>query len=594
MELHRAHKDESSFFANRNETLLGCISFYGVLLAIALSAVPWGTVDPWLMHLFVFVVCICGFCRVGDGMIAGNLRFGDPKLLLPILAILALAVFQIWHVWTISVDPVETRNSVLRLAGYLISAEILFHYTNSTRRLRAVLTVVLTVGVAAVLFGLIRHLLFSADLPRLPVSTGFGQFINRNHFAFLNEMFLGVLVGLLLRADLRPVLKLTAGTAAGLSLIAQITVNSRGGILALVGIGIFAIVLLTLTSASQQDRISRRSTPTTLLTAKKVALVAVLIISFTGVAAFTVAFIGGDPVATRIETIQTEFQSPPEGNLRRLDFWRSTIKVINEYPLTGAGFGAYPAAITSHDQSSGRSILQQAHNDYLDLAANGGFLTVTLVIVFFFILGKRTLRNVSSTDRLRASIAFGSTLGIIGILLHSLVDFGLRTTINANVFILLLVLAAASVDRSSFPHQYKPRSSWRAAFEMLPFVTYYGAILLMSVMCFRIGTSFYFSYQAARLKSTASADRAIYFDASNYEASNSRQTEATRWKRRRGDRQLPKSGQPTSRRLYVAAPACRSVCHGRLSSKRATGMPPGPIARSALRRSAVVYGLHVS
>src|SRR5256885_9516527 len=67
-------------------------------------------------------------------------------------------------------------------------------------------------------------------LSRLWPGRGYGQFINQNHFAFLMEMALGLVLGLLVGGGVprdRLLIFLAAGVTMGAALVLS---NSRGGI----------------------------------------------------------------------------------------------------------------------------------------------------------------------------------------------------------------------------------------------------------------------------------------------------------------------------------------------------------------------------
>src|SRR5258708_25819466 len=82
---------------------------------------------------------------------------------------------------------------------------MLTHYAASEKRLRIVINVVIGVGVASAIFGILRQTTqynVGSLLPLAP-DLGYGQFINRNHFAFLMEMGFGLILGLLLGGGVR-------------------------------------------------------------------------------------------------------------------------------------------------------------------------------------------------------------------------------------------------------------------------------------------------------------------------------------------------------------------------------------------------------
>jgi hypothetical protein len=70
-----------------------------------------------------------------------------------------------------------------------------------------------------------------------------------------------------------------------------------------------------------------------------------------------------------------------------------------------------------------------------------------LAIWFLVVVIKRTKMNLQTSSGFRRAAVFGATLGLIGVAVHSLVDFGLHMIVNAVVFTALVVIATANVNR---------------------------------------------------------------------------------------------------------------------------------------------------
>ena len=109
--------------------------------------------------------------------------------------------------------------------------------------------------------------------------------------------------------------------------------------------------------------------------------------------------------------------------------------------MTGVGFGGYWTAIAQFHDASGDSTPQQAHNDYLELWASGGPIALGLFGWFVFAVIKRARRQLRSLDPFRRAACFGALAGLFTLGIHSFVDFGLHTTVNALVCMVLVVIA---------------------------------------------------------------------------------------------------------------------------------------------------------
>jgi O-antigen ligase len=161
-----------------------------------------------------------------------------------------------------------------------------------------------------------------------------------------------------------------------------------------------------------------------------------------------VLWMGGDPLARRLESMQGEVSANVEDGREstiRMQIWKSTWRVIKDYPVKGAGFGAYWVAISQYYDASGKLKPYQAHNDYLEVIASGGItgaaLLMWLIVVFIRQARARLLR---SPDPFRRTACLAALAGLFGVAVHSMVDFGLQITANALVCMALIVIATAN------------------------------------------------------------------------------------------------------------------------------------------------------
>jgi O-antigen ligase len=121
------------------------------------------------------------------------------------------------------------------------------------------------------------------------------------------------------------------------------------------------------------------------------------------------------------------------------------------HPIAGVGLGGYWIAIPGYHNASGTLVPQEAHNDYLELLASGGIIGIALAIWFAVVVFKRVRRNFQSSNRFHRAASFGATLGIAGVAVHSLFDFGLHIIVNALIFVALIVIATTELkEENSF------------------------------------------------------------------------------------------------------------------------------------------------
>ncbi|HEY0101343.1 MAG TPA: O-antigen ligase family protein [Pyrinomonadaceae bacterium] len=451
---------------------LGAAIFYAALSLILLTAIPYGTVETWSIALFEIIVFTLGALWMAEGALGGGfwLRREHASLLAPLVLVSLYAYLQsVVPVGVtplnlrevISADPYETRLFALQFFALTTFAALLLRYTTNRRRLLALVLTVIAVGITCALFGIIRQTAQRAGeqgfvLPSLTGGVGYAQFVGRNSFAFLMEMTLGLGLGLLAGVARQRIMLVVASLLPLWT--ALVLCNSRGGILSMLAQVIFAPLLYLIARPSTRRRKEGRDAPpgsewevetsgwqrlSGSVLFKGALVFTLLVVTLTGT-----IWMGGAPLADRLETVSGELNpeaADPTGASRR-DIWRSTLNLIKARPLAGSGFGAYWIAISPHHEGSGALSPQQAHNDYLELAAGGGLFGALLFLCFIYLFVKRARLQLRSPERFRRAVCFGALVGLFGVSVHSLVDFGLHVTVNALVCLALVAIATANVE----------------------------------------------------------------------------------------------------------------------------------------------------
>lgn len=137
------------------------------------------------------------------------------------------------------------------------------------------------------------------------------------------------------------------------------------------------------------------------------------------------AVVGWEPLWKRL-------QEPHPYSLRK-DLVLSSIVMVRDRPLTGFGLGTWPEAYPGYARFDDGTYVNQAHNDWMQWAVEGGllFLAVMLMIAVWSVgPAVRSLWGV----------------GILSVWLHALIDYPMqqRPALAAFFFALLGALAATS------------------------------------------------------------------------------------------------------------------------------------------------------
>jgi O-antigen ligase len=451
---------------SRVGSVLGQIVFVALLCLIVITAIPYGTSQAWWIALFVCAIFTLAILWLVEGLVRGSWLKDDWPLALPLASLALFSFLQTLPIgnpggkpvgisfapWNaISADPYQTRFFVLELLALTLAGLFLLRYAATERRVRIVINIVIGVAVASAIFGILRQTTQHSagfGLPLLLTDLGYGQFINKNHFAFLMEMSLGLILGLILGGAVRRDQALIYFAALIPIWIGLVLCGSRGGLIAMLAQIVIAALLFSVVARKRpatepQSKLLSiaRSGPV------RAALVVVLIVGVV----FGTLWLGGDRLAASIEDSRSEFS--PDSTLRqgvsRNEIWKATWRLFVAHPLLGVGMGGYWTAIPAVHDASGTMTPQEAHNDYLELLASGGVIGLVLVAWFGIVVFMRTRKNLGSPNRFRRAVSYGAAIGIAGVTVHSLVDFGLHTIVNALVFTTLIAIATSKREWES-------------------------------------------------------------------------------------------------------------------------------------------------
>ena len=126
----------------------------------------------------------------------------------------------------------------------------------------------------------------------------------------------------------------------------------------------------------------------------------------------------------------------------RVRIWRETLPILRDFWVTGTGAGTYQRAMLLYQQSDRLWYFNQAHNHYLQVAAEGGLLLAGAVAIALVAYARTAWRRVSDDRSGMFWIRAGALCGLGAAALQSLWETGLTMPANA---VLAAVLAAIAV-----------------------------------------------------------------------------------------------------------------------------------------------------
>lgn len=350
--------------------------------------------------------------------------------------------------------PRATRYSTISINPFRTALGLVFAFTLSllflgatralgTVRASGVARGLIVLGVVVAIVGIVQAVygglaVYGIWYPRKAWAPS-APFINANHFAGWMLMTLSVAVGYLsgtvaralrqARRDWRDLadwvssreatgMALTAFAVLIMALSILVTGSVSGMICLTVGLGISALWALR-----RQIGWRRWLVPS--------GLVVVL--------AAAVLWAGVGMVGSTIETtLATAF-----GDSGRIGIWRDTLRIIHDFPLVGTGLNTYGIAMLAYQSHGTEARAVEAHNDYLQLAAEGGLLLVLpfILVIGVFVREVRRRFSEASDDTRTWWLRVGAVTGIASVALQELVDFSLQMPGNAVLFVLLMAVA---------------------------------------------------------------------------------------------------------------------------------------------------------
>jgi O-antigen ligase len=124
-----------------------------------------------------------------------------------------------------------------------------------------------------------------------------------------------------------------------------------------------------------------------------------------------------------------------------VEIWRQTLPIIRDFPATGTGIGTYEQTMLVYQEGNRQFLFNQAHDQYLQLAAEGGLLVgvpaIVATVAFVALVLSRIRRDRSGAFWIRV----GAIAALTGVATQSIWETGLRMPANAVLFALMAAIA---------------------------------------------------------------------------------------------------------------------------------------------------------
>jgi len=274
---------------------------------------------------------------------------------------------------------------------------------------------------------------------------GSGTYINPNHLAGFLEMILPVSLAWTFASRAKPVAKILLGYAS-LVLLAGITVTMSRAAWASTG----AVILVLLVV------IALRSTY------RWPALILLIVVAGVGFNLVSRSFY----LKKRWEMVSKDLA---EGRLsdNRPAIWQAAVQMWHENPWWGVGPDHFDQRFREYRPALVQNQPDRVHNDYLNTLTDWGIVGAALVAAAWALLAagvfqtwhfvRGSLSDLGGRSSNKFALVFGTSLGLLAVLIHSAADFNMHIPANAILAVTWMALLTAHLRFATERYWFRPR-----------------------------------------------------------------------------------------------------------------------------------------
>jgi putative inorganic carbon (HCO3(-)) transporter len=367
----------------------------------------------------------------------------------------------------ISLYPYMTLNSFLFVLTILLFYLLALYGIKRRKQVHEIIFGLLVLGTLISLYALLQlaagqeYILWWEKAVSLKVATG--TFIDRNHLAGFLSMLICLGIGYIwavggegghhfrgrrswsIRIEewaksigvRRTILLL----AVALMMATLLATASRGGALSLLAGIIFMVGLILARFIKKRN-----------------AFILILMLS---VACMYVSYVAIERVMERFQHFKPDF-------LERIAITRDTYEMGKDFPHTGTGLGTFEFVFPMYQKTNIDTLLDYAHNDWMQLFAETGWVGVLIIGGgFIWLMGSSVAIWRRRHDPFSVGIGLGGMGAVVSIAIHSLTEFNLH--MPANDLVLALILALLYIALHSEIHRGEERFSYKKKLLNFPF-----------------------------------------------------------------------------------------------------------------------------
>ncbi len=134
-------------------------------------------------------------------------------------------------------------------------------------------------------------------------------------------------------------------------------------------------------------------------------------------------------------------ETTEQGTWGRPAIWRDTWRMASDFWLTGVGAGAFQRGMLVYQQGSRLFFFNHAHDEYLQILAEGGLLVAVPATVAALAAVVLMARYLGADRTAMFWVRAGAISGVVAIAVQSIWDTGLRMPANGTLFAVIAAIA---------------------------------------------------------------------------------------------------------------------------------------------------------
>ncbi len=356
-----------------------------IAIWIFASCLMWGILTIWVQGWWAWSLFQIGIFLLAAWRVAKAPNFRPTPIAAALAAAAAWPLVQLAANRT--VNRGETWLAALNWWTFLIVFLLAASLCEGARAKRSFLRAIVLAGVALAALSVAQNYSSAGEIFWL-FPSGYsegvlGPFVNRNQYAAWVELLLPAALYLAATGRRAALYGVAAAVLFG-SVIAG--ASRAGSALALAEVLAVALALAAHQAVSRKT-LARRS------------------LQFALLAAIAIAVAGWQGLRDRLVG--------PASEALRVDAVRASVAMVWDRPWTGSGLGTWQEMYPRYAGLDTGVVVNQAHNDWAQWAAEGGLPFLGIMLVFAALLFRPAVRSI-----------FG--LGVTAFLLHALVDFPMQ------------------------------------------------------------------------------------------------------------------------------------------------------------------------